>query len=124
MLILPAQTSWEAMEDEYRALGLYPKGHLMGMLREHLDNRVLTSQELLQLLDGTPVVAGLVVRRQRPLGKTVYITLEDEFGHSPLEVDEPSGGYHERCGTPGPVNKGSAENALRPRTGVKCARIS
>ena len=44
-------------------------------MREHLDNRVLTSQELLQLLDGTPVVAGLVVRRQRPLGKAVYVTL-------------------------------------------------
>ena len=30
------------------------------------------------------VVAGLVVRRQRPMGSAVFITLEDEFGHIPL----------------------------------------
>ncbi len=31
-------------------------------------------------------VAGLVIRRQRPLAKAVFITLEDEFGHSPIVV--------------------------------------
>jgi len=31
-------------------------------------------------------VAGLAIRRQRPLGKTVFVTLEDEFGHIPLVV--------------------------------------
>jgi len=31
-------------------------------------------------------VAGLVIRRQKPNGKTVFITLEDEFGHSPLII--------------------------------------
>jgi error-prone DNA polymerase len=31
-------------------------------------------------------VAGLVIRRQRPLGRAVFITLEDEFGHIPLVV--------------------------------------
>jgi error-prone DNA polymerase len=30
--------------------------------------------------------AGLVIRRQRPQGKVVYITLEDEFGHIPCMV--------------------------------------
>ena len=37
--------------------------------------------------DGTEVItAGLVIRRQRPRGKVVFITLEDEFGHIPLMV--------------------------------------
>lgn len=31
-------------------------------------------------------VAGLVIRRQRPSGKATFITLEDEFGHSPLVI--------------------------------------
>ena len=32
------------------------------------------------------MTAGLVIRRQRPRGKVVFITLEDEFGHIPLMV--------------------------------------
>jgi error-prone DNA polymerase len=37
--------------------------------------------------DGAEVLtAGLVIRRQRPRGKVVFITLEDEFGHVPLMV--------------------------------------
>ncbi len=28
----------------------------------------------------------MVIRRQRPRGKVVFITLEDEFGHVPLMV--------------------------------------
>jgi error-prone DNA polymerase len=75
------------MEDEYRTLGLYPRGHILGMLRERLDRRIATSQDLANLPHGTEVtVAGLVVRRQRPLGRAVYLTLEDEFGHSPMVV--------------------------------------
>ena len=31
-------------------------------------------------------VAGLVIRRQRPLAKAVFLTLEDEFGHTPVVV--------------------------------------
>jgi len=33
-------------------------------------------------------VAGLVIRRQRPHGKVVFLTLEDEFGHIPCMVFE------------------------------------
>ena len=34
--------------------------------------------------DGIAVqVAGLVVRRQHPQAKTYFLTLEDEFGHTP-----------------------------------------
>lgn len=32
------------------------------------------------------MTAGLVIRRQRPLGKAVFITLEDEFGQVPCMV--------------------------------------
>ena len=87
MADLPAQDQWEVMLDEYRTLGLHPKGHLMAMLRPHLPPEVLSSQEMPGLADGEEVtVAGLVIRRQRPLGKVVFVTLEDEFGHIPLAV--------------------------------------
>ncbi len=87
MADLPAQSAWETMAGEYRTMGLYPRGHLMAMLRDHLPPGVSTSQDVLQLPDGAEVtVAGLVIRRQRPLAKAVFVTLEDEFGHTPLVV--------------------------------------
>jgi error-prone DNA polymerase len=40
-----------------------------------------------QMGDGAEVTtAGMVIRRQRPHGKVVFITLEDEFGLIPLMV--------------------------------------
>jgi error-prone DNA polymerase len=55
------------------------------MLRKHLDRRILTSQDVLDLPDGALVtVAGLAA--SGPLGRAVYITLEDELGHTPLVV--------------------------------------
>jgi error-prone DNA polymerase len=46
-----------------------------------------TSQDIESLPNEAPVItAGLVIRRQRPRGKVVFITLEDEFGHIPLMV--------------------------------------
>tara|TARA_B100000315_G_scaffold14914_1_gene13538 strand:+ start:273 stop:695 length:423 start_codon:yes stop_codon:yes gene_type:complete len=87
MAELPPQNGWEVMLDEYRTLGLHPAGHLMARLRPHLPPEVLSSREVLDLADGAEVtVAGLAIRRQRPLGKTVFVTLEDEFGHIPLVV--------------------------------------
>ncbi|MCH8349291.1 MAG: DNA polymerase III subunit alpha [Chloroflexi bacterium] len=87
MAELPGQSQWEVMLEEYRTLSMHPKGHLMAMLRPHLGSEVLSSQQVLDLPDGTEVtVAGLVIRRQRPLAKAVFITLEDEFGHVPLIV--------------------------------------
>jgi error-prone DNA polymerase len=45
------------------------------------------SKDIPLLRDGDEVMAaGLVIRRQRPLAKVVFITLEDEFGHIPLMV--------------------------------------
>ena len=87
MAELPPQDQWEVMLEEYRTLGLHPKGHLMAMLRPHLPPEILSSQEIPGLADGEEVtVAGLVIRRQRPLGKAVFVTLEDECGHIPLVV--------------------------------------
>jgi len=87
MAELPPQTQWEVMLDEYRTMGIHPRGHLMALLRPHLDRDILSSQDILDLPDGAVVtVAGLVIRRQRPLAKAVFITLEDEFGHVPLVV--------------------------------------
>ena len=87
MAELPRQDPWEVMLDEYRTLGLHPEGHLMALLRPHLPPEVLSSQQVPDLADGVEVtVAGLVIRRQRPLAKAVFVTLEDEFGHIPLVV--------------------------------------
>ena len=87
MAALPTQSRWETMAGEYRTMGLYPQGHLMAMLRDHLPPGISTSQDVLELPDGAQVtVSGLVIRRQRPLAKAVFITLEDEFGHTPFVI--------------------------------------
>jgi error-prone DNA polymerase len=83
---LPPLGADQEMEGEYHALGMYPSGHVMAHLRPTLAG-VLTSQDMDGLQEGAEVaVAGLVVRRQRPMGNAVFITLEDEFGHIPLIV--------------------------------------
>ena len=85
MVNLPELTEWERMDGEYRTMGLYPEGHVMSHLSLQLGPGVTASQQVQDLEDGTEVtVAGLVIRRQRPLGKAVFITLEDQFGHTPL----------------------------------------
>ena len=87
MASLTPMTGWEEMAGEYQTMSLYPQGHLMEHMRPHLSRDILPSDELPHLQEGMDVwVAGLVIRRQRPLGKTVFITLEDEFGHIPLIV--------------------------------------
>ena len=48
---------------------------------------LMCSRDIARLRDGARVTtAGLVIRRQRPHGKTVFMTLEDEFGLIPLMV--------------------------------------
>jgi error-prone DNA polymerase len=87
MTKLPSLTDWEVMQGEYRSMGLFPQGHVMAYLRPSLPSKVLASSETLHVEDGVEVtVAGLVIRRQRPLAKAVFITLEDEHGHIPLIV--------------------------------------
>ncbi|MFQ5860447.1 MAG: DNA polymerase III subunit alpha [Dehalococcoidia bacterium] len=84
---LPTLTEWERMQGEYRTMGLYPNGHVMAHLRPSLPKEAVSSEDIPHLEEGQEVtVAGLVIRRQRPLAKAVFITLEDEFGHIPLIV--------------------------------------
>jgi error-prone DNA polymerase len=78
---------WERMKEEYSVLSLYPAGHVMAKLRPRFNNGFYTSKDIFKLRDGAHLVAaGLVIRRQRPHGKVVFITLEDEFGHIPCMV--------------------------------------
>ena len=87
MIDLPILSDWEAMLGEYRTMGVHPRSHFMAYLRPRLDPEVLSSVQVIGLEDGTEVtVAGLVIRRQHPAANAVFITLEDEFGHTPLVV--------------------------------------
>jgi len=80
---LDAPGQWEQMQAEYAVMSLFPAGHIMASLRPRFSKEVLTSQDIAGMGDGAEVTtAGLVIRRQRPLGKAVFITLEDECGHT------------------------------------------
>ncbi|MBA7714082.1 Error-prone DNA polymerase [subsurface metagenome] len=84
---LKAPGDWERMKEEYNVLSLFPAGHIMARLRPRFNGGFRTSRDIDKLGDGAGVTtAGLVIRRQRPHGKVVYITLEDEFGHIPCMV--------------------------------------
>ena len=84
---LPKAGAFDEMAREYRTMGLHPASHVMAYIRESLGTRVLTSDEAASVADGERItVAGLVIRRQRPLAKAVFITLEDERGHIPMVV--------------------------------------
>ena len=86
---LAAQTRAERMLDEYELLGLCPDGHVMELARPGLGLEVLNSGQLASRADGDVVrVAGRVVRRQRPLARAVFLTLEDEWGLIPVAVWE------------------------------------
>jgi error-prone DNA polymerase len=75
------------MKEEYNILSLYPSGHIMSSLRPRCDPSWQCSKDVTDLADGAVVkAAGLVIRRQRPHRKVVFITLEDEYGHIPLMV--------------------------------------
>ncbi len=83
------QTRAERVLDEYALLGLCPDGHVMELARNFLGPEVLTSDSLQAARDGDVVrVAGRVVRRQRPLARAVFLTLEDEWGLIPVAVWE------------------------------------
>jgi error-prone DNA polymerase len=91
MVELEAPDDWERMKEEYNLLNLFPAGHVMSRLRHRFKNGFHTSRDIEKMGDGAPVTAaGLVIRRQRPLGKAVFVTLEDEFGHIPCMVFGPT----------------------------------
>ena len=78
----------DRMTFEYETLGLWTEGHVMSTMRDMLsENQILNSTQLYDKSDEEGViVAGKVLRRQRPLGKMVFMTLEDEFGMIPLAI--------------------------------------
>ena len=87
MIDLPEHTAWDRMSAEYKAMGICPSDHVISQIRERLRLKVATSLQVATLADGESVsVAGVVVRRQRPLARAVFITLEDEYGHTPLII--------------------------------------
>jgi error-prone DNA polymerase len=87
MVALAAPSDWDSMKGEYNVLSLFPAGHIMAKLRPRFNGGFCTSRNIEKLRDGAAVTAaGLVIRRQRPHGKVVFITLEDEFGHIPCMV--------------------------------------
>ena len=73
----------DKMIGEYRALGIYPRGHVMEFIRPTLDSGVLTADEVYRQPDDARIrVAGWPIARQHPRGKdgTVFVTIEDETG--------------------------------------------
>lgn len=82
----PTDTT-DRMAFEYQALALWSGGHVMSQLRAGLGPQFSDSRQIEEMSDGAYVTtAGKVLRRQRPLGKMVFMTLEDEFGLIPLSV--------------------------------------
>ena len=76
-------TAFERMAGEYRAMGIYPRGHLMEFVRPRLGQYVLPASAVEGVQEGREVmVAGWPVARQHPRGKdgTVFVTIEDETG--------------------------------------------
>ena len=87
--VVSVQSRAERMLDEYDLLGLCPDGQIMEVARPLLGPDVLNSDTVQGCRDGDVVrVAGRVVRRQRPLAKAVFLTLEDEWGLIPIAVWE------------------------------------
>jgi error-prone DNA polymerase len=86
---LPEQTSWERMLADYRRTSLSVGVHPLELLRSHLPQGVLSSEELRAAPNRSNVaVAGMAVARQRPAtaNGVVFMLLEDEHGQMNLIV--------------------------------------
>jgi error-prone DNA polymerase len=78
---LPQPTVWERMLADYRTTSLSVGVHPLELLRPHLPEGTLSSEQLRDLQHGENVrFAGLVVARQRPAtaNGVVFMLLEDE----------------------------------------------
>jgi error-prone DNA polymerase len=79
-------TEWQAMETDLDTLGITIGKHPMAFLREELNKRGVLSAIQTHGLAKREVltVAGSVIVRQRPStgNSVVFITMEDETGHS------------------------------------------
>jgi error-prone DNA polymerase len=86
---LREQTPWERMLADYRTTSLSVGVHPLTLLRPHLPEGTLSSEELAEIRAGQAVaVAGMAVARQRPAtaNGVVFMLLEDEFGQVNLIV--------------------------------------
>jgi error-prone DNA polymerase len=89
---LPRQTDWERMLADYRHTTLSVGVHPMDLLRPHLDEPCVSSEELSGVPHGARIaVAGMAVARQRPATAkgVVFMLLEDEHGQINLILPPP-----------------------------------
>ncbi|MHB8641315.1 MAG: DNA polymerase III subunit alpha [Gaiellaceae bacterium] len=89
---LREHTPWERMLADYRLTSLSVGVHPLALLRPHLPEGVLTSEELTHCRDGRRVrVAGMAIARQRPSTAkgVVFMLLEDEHGQTNLIIPPP-----------------------------------
>jgi error-prone DNA polymerase len=86
---LPDLTRWERMLADYHHTGLSVGTHPLALLRTHLPEGTLSSEELLEAPHGSLVAfAGMAIARQRPstANGIVFMLLEDELGQVNLIV--------------------------------------
>jgi error-prone DNA polymerase len=86
---LPAQTPWEQMLADYKHTSLSVGVHPLELLRPHLPASVLTSSDLHETPNNTPIeLAGMAIARQRPATANgiVFMLLEDEHGQANLII--------------------------------------
>ena len=84
-------TRWEQMAADYRRTGLSVGVHPLTLLRPHLPEKALRSDDLHHSSHGSTVAyAGLAIARQRPATAKgiVFMLLEDECGQVNLIVPE------------------------------------
>jgi error-prone DNA polymerase len=80
---LPEPTVWEQMLADYRTTNLSVGVHPLELLRPHLPEGVLSSEELARCPNRASVsIAGMAVARQRPATAkgVVFMLIEDELG--------------------------------------------
>jgi error-prone DNA polymerase len=86
---LPDLTRWERMLADYHHTGLSVGTHPLALLRTHLPEGTLSSEELFEAPHGSLVAfAGMAIARQRPstANGIVFMLLEDELGQVNLIV--------------------------------------
>src|SRR5262249_39346454 len=89
---LPRQTDWDRMLADYKHTTLSVGTHPMELLRPHLPEPCVSSEELSGVPHGARIaVAGLAVARQRPATAkgVVFMLLEDEGGQINLILPPP-----------------------------------
>jgi len=88
---LPALQPLEALGLDAHYAGAFAGQHPMGLVRARLSERGILSASALKGMspEQNVTVAGLVITRQRPgEGRIIYVTLEDETGHTDVAVSE------------------------------------